>query len=136
MKAPTILLLLLIALSGFAQDPAADKRVPLDEEFTVKNGQQVAIEGQKLTVKFSSLFQDSRCPTDVQCAWAGNGAIVVDLSRKNKKAVQAMLNTLLDPKGIEYKGYKVKLVALNPYPRTPGEHDPSEYEAVLIVSRQ
>ena len=134
MKAATILLLLVL-LSGSAQDPAADRRVPLDEEFTIKNGQQVTIEGQKLTVKFGSLFQDSRCPTSVTCAWAGNGAIVVEVSRKHKKAVQAMLNTLLDPKEIEYKGYKIRLVALSPYPKTPGEIDPSEYEAVLIVTK-
>ena len=134
MKAATILLLLM-ALSGFAHHPTADMRVPLDEEFTIKNGQQVTIEGQKLTLKFSSLFQDSRCPSSVTCGWAGNGAIVVEVSRKHKKSVQAMLNTLLDPKQIEYKGYKIKLLALNPYPKTPGEIDPSEYEATLIVSK-
>ena len=134
MKAATILLLLM-ALSGVAQDPTTDKRAPLDEQFTIKNGQQVTIEGQKLTLKFSSLFQDSRCPSSVTCAWAGNGAIVLEVSRKNKKAVQSMLNTLLNPKQIQYKGFTIKLVALNPYPKTPGEIDPSEYEAVLIVSK-
>ena len=133
MKVATILLLLM-TLSGFAQDPIPNKSVPLDEEFTIKNGEQVTIEGQKLTLKFSSLFHDSRCPTDVVCAWAGNGAIVVEVSRKKKKAVQAMLNTLLNPKAIEYKGYTIRLVALNPYPKTPGQIDPSLYEAVLIVS--
>ena len=135
MKAATILLLL-IAISGFAQDPIADRGVSLDEEFTLKNGQQVTIEGQKLTLKFSSVFHDSRCPSSVTCAWAGNGAIVVEVSRKKKKAVQAMLNTLLDPKQVEYKGYTVRLVTLNPYPKTPGDIDPSEYEAVLIVSKR
>ena len=135
MKAATILLLLM-TLSGLAQDPTADRRVSLDEEFTIKNGEQVIIEGQKLTLKFSSVFHDSRCPTSVTCAWAGNGAIVVEVSRKKKKAVQAMLNTLLDPRGIEYKAYNIKLVALNPYPKTPGEIDPSEYEAVMIVSKR
>jgi len=135
MKAATILLLL-ITLTGFAQDPIVDRSVSLDEEFTLKNGQQVTIEGQKLTLKFSSLFHDSRCPTSVTCAWAGNGAIVVEVSRKKKKTVQAMLNTLLEPKQVEYKGYTVRLVALNPYPKTPGQIDPSEYEAVLIVSKR
>ena len=48
MKAAAILLLLMPP-SGFAQDPIADKRVSLDEEFSIKNGQQVIIEGQKLT---------------------------------------------------------------------------------------
>ena len=134
MKLATILLLL-IALSGFAQDPNVERRVPLDEEFTVKNGEQVTIEAQKLTVKFSSLFEDSRCPVTFSCGWAGNGAIVVEMSRKKKKAVQAMLNTLLDPKEIVYRGYKVKLVALNPYPKSRSGIDPSVYEAVLTVSR-
>jgi hypothetical protein len=135
MKAAAILLLLM-ALSGLAQDATADRSAPLDVEFTIKNGEQVSIEGQKLTIKFSSLFHDSRCPTDVVCGWAGNGAIVVEVSRKKKKAVQAMLNTLLDPKQIEYKGYTIRLVALNPYPKTPGQIDPSQYEAVLKVSKR
>ena len=135
MKAATILLLL-GTLFGLAQDPIPTRRAPLDEEFTLKNGQQVIVEGEKLTLRFSSLFEDSRCPSSVTCVSAGNAAIILDVSRKKKKAVQAMLNTTLDPQGVEYRGFKIRMVALNPYPVIPGPKDPSEYEAILIVSKE
>lgn len=128
--------LLLMGLTGFAQAPEDRARVDLNEEFKVKNGQQVVVNGEKLRIKFSSVHGDSRCPTGVQCGWAGNGAIVIEVAKKNKKQVVAMLNTLLEPKEIAYKAYKIKLVKLSPYPVYNQPIDPKDYEATLVVSKE
>ena len=47
----------------------------------------------------------------------------------------ATLNTTLEPKGIDYSGFKVRLVALNPYPKANQSIDPKHYEARLIVTK-
>jgi hypothetical protein len=36
---------------------------------------------------------------------------------------------------IVYKGFKIKLVALNPYPKVSEPIDPKDYEATLVVTR-
>lgn len=79
---------------------------------------------------------DSRCPSDVVCGWAGNGEVVVEVVRKNKKQRVATLNTMLDPKEIVYKGFKIRLVALNPYPKVSDPINPKDYEATMIVTRE
>lgn len=134
MRIITLPLLLLIVL-GFAQDPATSNKVDVGEEFKIKNGQEVVVSGEKLRITFRSVPMDSRCPSDVVCGWAGNGEVVVAVARKNKKQVVATLNTLLEPKEIVYKGFKIKLVALNPYPKVKEPIDPKDYEATMVVSK-
>ena len=127
--------LLLIVLLGFAQDPGSNSKVDLGEEFKIKKGEEVVVKGEKLRITFRSVPMDSRCPSDVVCGWAGNGEVVVEVARKNKKQVVATLNTLLEPKEIVYKGFKIKLVALNPYPKVKEPIDPKDYEATMIVTK-
>jgi len=132
----TTLPLFLFVLLGLAQDPASNKKVDLGEEFKIKNGQEAVVRGEKLSIRFRSVSGDSRCPSGVTCVWAGNGEVVVEVARKNKKQVVAKLNTLLEPKEIVYKGFKIRLIALSPYPRVNEPIDPKDYEATMVVTKQ
>jgi len=69
------------------------------------------------------------------CGWAGNGEVAIEVGRKNKKRVVAMLNTLLEPKEIVDKGLKIKLIALSPYPKINEPIDPMDYEATMVVTK-
>src|SRR5262245_34514538 len=135
MKVVTVPLLLLM-LAALGQDPSRNEKVDLGVEFNIKNGQEVVVRDEKLHITFSSVLLDSRCPTGVVCGWAGNGEIVIEVARKNKRPVAASLNTLLDPKVVEYKSYKIKLVSLNPYPIYGHPIDPADYEATLVVTKE
>lgn len=131
----TTLPLLLFMLLGFAQDPASNVKVDLGEEFSIKNGREVVVRGEKLRITFRSVSNDSRCASGATCIWAGNGEVVIEVARKNKKQVVAMLNTLLDPKEIVYKGFKIKLVALSPYPKINEPIDPKDYVATMVATK-
>ena len=132
-----IVFLLVAILASCAQDPIISRKVSLNEQFTIKAGQQVAIKGEKLSVQFSSVQNESRCPTGVQCVWAGNAAISIEVSKKRKKAEQAILNTntAIQPSELAYKKYRIKLLGLNPYPRIDEKIDARDYEAVMIVTK-
>src|SRR5882724_1489698 len=130
----TTLPLLLLMLLGFAQDPANNSKVDLGEEFKIKNGEEVVVRGEKLRVTFSSVFSESRCAIGVDCVWVGNAAIAIEVAKKNKKQVVAMLNTFLEPKEVAYRGFKIKLVALNPYPNFRELIDPKDYVATMVVT--
>ena len=134
MRITTIPILLLMLL-GFAQDPASNDKVDLGKEFKIKNGQQAVLKEGKLRITFKSVKGDSRCPTGVACVWAGNGEVVIEVARKNKKQVVATLNTFSEPKEITYKGFKIKLVALSPYPKINEPIDPKDYEATMVVTK-
>ncbi|HKA21811.1 MAG TPA: hypothetical protein VKN18_26275 [Blastocatellia bacterium] len=132
----TTILLLLFMLFGFVQSPSTDAKIGLGEEFKIRNGEEVFLKEEKLRIRFRSVTQDSRCPTDVVCGWAGNGEVLIEVVRKNKRQVVTILNTLLEPKEIFYKGYKIRLVALNPYPKIDEPIDQKDYESTLIVTKQ
>lgn len=110
------------------------KEVSLDEEFTIKFGQQVEIKDANLRITFTSVEEDSRCPIDVLCAWAGNAKLNLEVKRSKKKFITVDMNTTLEPKERDYKGYRVKLVRLNPQRRAGIPVDPADYEATLVVS--
>lgn len=129
--------LLVAILASCAQDPIISRTVSLNEQFTIKAGHQVVIKDEKLSVQFSSVQNESRCPTGVQCVWEGNAAISIEVSKKRKKSVQAILNTntTIQPNEVAYKKYRVKLLGLNPYPRIDEKIEPKAYEAVMIVTK-
>jgi hypothetical protein len=122
-------------LLSFAQEPGGNKKVDLGEAFNIKNGHEVVVRGENLRIRFRSVLNDSRCPNGATCIWAGNGEVVIEVARKNKKQVVAMLNTFSEPKAIAYKGFKIKLVALSPYPKIDEPIDPKDYELTLVVTK-
>jgi hypothetical protein len=112
------------------------KEVSLDEAFTIKIGEQVEIKDASLRITFTSVEEDSRCPVDVECAWAGNAKLNVEVKRSKRKYVSASLNTTLNPREIDYKGYKIKLVRVSPDRKVNVPPDPADYEATIVVSNK
>jgi hypothetical protein len=131
-----ILPFLFILTSALAPPATPVKDVELDKEFDIRVGQWVTVEGERLRVTFNSVAEDSRCPEGVQCVWAGNAKVVLRLSKARKRASTMSLNTGVDPKQGTYRGYEVKLVKLDPYPKEGRRIRRRDYVATLVVSRR
>jgi hypothetical protein len=131
-----ILSFLLLFMATTAQPVNITKQAALDQEFELKVGQQVLIKNEGLRIDFSNVAEDSRCPTGVECIWAGNGKVVLRLSKPRRRTALMRLNTGVDPKQSSYQLYEVKLVSLNPYPKKDVKIKKREYVATLIVSKR
>ena len=131
----TVFSFMLIFTSLLPQPMGAGGEARLDKEFKIKVGETVSIRKESLKISFSSVSEDSRCPEGVTCVWAGNGKIVLRLTKSRKRSATMSLNTTLDPKHDDYQGYDVKLVSLDPYPKKGATIKKKEYVATLIVSR-
>ena len=105
-----------------------------NQEVKVLINKQKVITKDKLTVKFVSLTEDSRCPTDTNCIWAGNAKIQVKIS-KGKSAQTFEMNTNLDPQTVEFAGYEIKLVNLDPKPASNIRINRNGYTATFSVSK-
>lgn len=112
------------------------KQASLDEAFTVKVGQKVEIKDANLQITFTAVEDDSRCPAGVTCVWAGNAKLNIEVKRSKKKYISTSLNTTLNPKDVDYKGYKIKLVGITPNRKADAPLDPAEYEATIIVTNK
>jgi hypothetical protein len=116
--------------------PAAasiDPATPLGQPFALVEGEAAIVDG-RLTVRFSDLIEDSRCPTDVQCVWEGNAAIAVEVSIADSLPATLCLNT--NPRfatAATYASYSIELLALDPYP-SMSTATAEPFRAALIVT--
>ncbi|HKB66579.1 MAG TPA: hypothetical protein VKC61_12055 [Pyrinomonadaceae bacterium] len=140
----SLVLICLMAFTGaevLAASPHASGAVDvvrLGREFKLKAGQQVTVKGTKLRIRFIAVENDSRCPTDVTCVWAGNAAVQLQLGT-GRSSKTVTLNTSKSPSfvgEIEYRDYKVKLVDLSPSPRSNRKIARRDYTATLLVSKE
>lgn len=132
----TILSFLLFFTATTTATQPVTKEAALDQEFEIRLGQQVWIKREGLRISFNNVAEDSRCPKGVDCIWAGNGKVVLTLSKTRQRAALMRLNTNVDPKQDDYHGYEVKLVSLNPYPQKDVKIKKRDYVATLVVSRK
>jgi hypothetical protein len=119
---------MLAAAHGLAADPE------LGRPFDVKPAQVVTIEGLQIT--FEGVREDSRCPTGVQCAWAGDAAATFTLQKAPAAALQRTLHTSgRFERQAECEGFVVRLENIKPYPKEGATIAPDEYRATLVVTR-
>ena len=108
--------------------------IPIDQKFVIKPGQTVTIKHTKINITFDSVLNDSRCPIELRCVWAGNAEVKLILQRSSKKT-SAIVNTGIKNRAIEYRGYRIQLLKLNPG-RKKGEITlPNQYEATFQINR-
>ncbi|HSS22109.1 MAG TPA: hypothetical protein VLL54_18715 [Pyrinomonadaceae bacterium] len=110
------------------------RQVSTAQPFDLKQGQTVSVKGTKLEIKVLEI-QDSRCPRNVTCVWAGNGAVKLSVSLHGRNRQVLTLNTMNAQKFLSeqnYGGYKLALQTLNPY---PGDGQSGDKVATLIVTK-
>jgi hypothetical protein len=102
-------------------------------QFNLAIGQEAQIQGAAVSIRFSGVGEDSRCGTDVQCIWAGNAVVRLTLSSSATTPDESLLNTGLEPRQTPYAGYTIRLVALNPAPKSGRQIAQTEYVVTLEV---
>jgi hypothetical protein len=96
-------------------------------------GNSAILSNKSIIMKFKAVTEDSRCPIDAICVWAGNAAITLDLKNSIGDQLSIKLNTYLDPRSIDFSGVIITLVELKPYPQSTEQINPNDYVAKLIV---
>ena len=103
------------------------------QDLTVRINTEKAVNGG-LKVKFASLVEDSRCPTDTNCIWAGNARITVRVT-KNGRSKILTLNTTESGAAPVFAGYRFKLMGLTPEPRSNIRINRNGYEATIEITK-
>lgn len=128
MKKLTACLLFMIvagaAIPAFAKRHH-DVKVGINKEVEAKGG---------YTVAFVELIEDSRCPVDVECIWAGNARIKIRVT-KNGRSKLFDLNTMERDAVPEYGGYRFRLTALMPELRSNVRINRNAYEATIEMTK-
>jgi len=125
----TILALLLTLVFGTFLQAQTNQKI------TIQVNQQKTLPKSRLTIKFVSLIEDSRCPTDMQCIQAGNARLQIEVRKVGSVTKTFELNTDDKPQFISFAGYTINLIDLNPKPATNIRINRFGYKATLNVRK-
>lgn len=92
---------------------------PQKEIVYLKEGQNLYLEEYKMNVTFKRMTEDSRCPKDAQCVWAGNATAEVEFMGVSTRPMVLQLSTINDPtrgyqKTQNFNEYSISLVEVSP----------------------
>ncbi len=110
-----------LALAGCVMVPPPDSTLPQPAGYAVPLGQPVRVSDLVLTPK--KLVEDSRCPMNARCVWAGR--VIVTTRIIGPDFSQTADLTLGEPFGAN--GRMVALVGVRPEKTTQAEIVPTDY---------
>ena len=122
----------LMLILAFASIDVAGQRK--GETLKVQVNKEKRFAKSKLSVRFLELVDDSRCPTDTNCVWAGNAQIKVRVT-KNGRSHSLTLDTNGPNHTVKAEGYSIKLVDLTPHPRSNIRINRNGYVATLSAEK-
>lgn len=120
-------------LLGLFPSPTVD--VQLGQVFQISIGQTARLSSMGLFITFKEVLEDSRCPVDVVCVWAGNAKVTLEIRRTGKVAQTLALNSTLEPREVAYEGFRVRFEGLMPQPRSDHPIRREDYRLSLSVLR-
>ena len=134
----TLVSLVAVALlAGCSSDDMPNSGGSLDQPFQVGYGEQVTIPQEDLTLGFTQVDEDSRCPADLVCIQAGKAKITIT-AMKEGFPTEVLSLTLGGTSGgnvATYLDYSIRLTKLMPYPLSNHYPVPDEYVATFVVTK-
>lgn len=129
-------ILILLSLSNCARP--SQFNVKLGQEFNIYIGQTAIIDDENLSVEFSQVIEDNRCPSDVECVQAGKVSCIVsftDTSLGTSSQVTLTQRGLTSqPATQTYKGYTISF-NVEPYPISRQTIKQSAYHIAMTITR-
>ena len=131
-----ILGVILMGLVGCSGGTNTTAQASLGQEFTLPYGKSVNISGENLSIKFVAVVTDSRCPTGVQCVWAGEAKVKLEVTQNNS-TLETVLTETGGTNGFSsgtINAYKVDF-RVEPYPQANKTIAPEDYKLVMKITK-
>ncbi|HEX6576290.1 MAG TPA: hypothetical protein VF042_15085 [Gemmatimonadaceae bacterium] len=115
-----------------------DERPVLDVqsggEIQLAAGETARVTESSVRITFTGVREDSRCPGDVTCVWAGNAAVRLSLRDANSAALDTVVNTGIEPRVIGFLAYSIGVAGLLPVPKSGQPIKSENYRVTLKVN--
>lgn len=120
-------LLIAVALAACGRGGAA----ALDEPIQLAPGEWANFKTEDLEVRFAGIAEDSRCPNDVACVWAGQVVVQFTL-RRNSRNKDVLVK---ESQGLAVDGYRISILQVLPARASSGPLPPADYRVTLKITR-
>ena len=114
-----------VALWGCAHAGNPDAPIALGISTPLRVGENRLVAGTSTALGVTELVEDSRCPTSVQCVWAGRVRLALRLGENAA--------TLAADSSFAAGGLTVRLDSVLPYPANTTRIATSDYRAFVTV---
>jgi len=104
------------------------------QQLTVRVNRQAKHARSNLTIKFVAV-EDSRCPSDANCVWAGNAKVTIQVTGRRGQSKTFDLNTNLEGKSARFDGYEITLGTVTPYPASNVRINRNGYTASFTIRK-
>jgi hypothetical protein len=121
--------------SGAPTSPTSQPTVKIDTTMTLQPGQRLSVDGSNLSLQFTGVSNDSRCPADALCISAGEAVAVFEATLAARGGVRLELSTLEARRAVDVGDFRVELRGLEPYPfGSLPPIRPGDYRATIHVA--
>jgi hypothetical protein len=110
--------------------PTKPETFDTGQEFTLAPGGIGVARDGTFEVRFVGVSEDSRCPTDVTCVWAGEVTLKVALTARSEDAER----DVKEGESTTFGGRELVVVRVRPQPVSTKKIAPDEYRATFRVS--
>ncbi len=121
----------LLSGASFAQESSQPN---LGEEFELAVHQTDQITGEDISVTFQQVLEDSRCPIDVTCIWAGLAEVSLRVAVSGNES-ELSLSTSPPENSAVFENYTFWLNSVRPVPRSDQSTDRSAYVVTVRVDK-
>lgn len=112
------------ATEKYSEIPSENKTentLNAQSQITIKQGETLFLKNEKMNISFNDITEDSRCPTDVNCVWAGVAVADITVMGVATRPMNISVATSSFPnkgysKNAVFNGYDISLVSVSPYP--------------------
>jgi hypothetical protein len=135
-------LAVLLAGCGGSTDPdrtptpntPADVIVAPPGEVRLALGQSLRLSNPDVKIRFAAVSDDSRCPINVVCVWAGDARLAFEASGSVQRHFELHLPTeQIGPRSIVLGSYQIEVVLLEPAPTAGQPTRPEDYRVTLSI---
>ena len=109
-----------------AADPGVAFALPL--------GKTASVNGNSARITFNAVTDDSRCPVDVVCIWAGDARVELAIVRNGSVADTRVISITPPNNEVVSGDLRIRLVGLAPAPRQSEPSARRAYVAQLVVT--
>jgi hypothetical protein len=102
-------------------------------EFELAVGERVTLQDGSASIEFLRVTDESRCPSDVTCVWAGDARVALRLNG-SPGTVDTALHTTTPERSLTHGDYVLELLDLIPAPVSTAPIDPGTYRVRLRLS--
>jgi len=138
-------IIILLSLAVLSCDDLRESVIEVKpgEELQVRlrEGSDVLLAPDYITIKFTSMLQESRCPQQATCIWGGIAIVQANVKQAEQQNtalilwIPGLVTTPYRRNRVEISGYYITLLQLDPYPALDDSQQPKVYEALLGIEK-